>query len=438
VVVRERETSVVFRETVVVNRTVTFEDRGFAVDPGIEPSYVAAAIGHAIRPVEVRPPVLAGTAQLPNAVEIRPSAGLTREATRPQLREAATEIRPATHVPPPQPLRAGEKGRLGEHPPAAARNETAGPQQAQPGKQGGPGTPPIGTARHEPDAAKQQGAVPERTPAGRQNAEQGSHARGEARAPGARGQVRGAREQQGAINRQEPQRAQPTTPEEKQAGQHGREQQRALGREETKQPSTAERKERQPERQGTVEKGREPRGAIRAQHAAGSGQARARAPGLNTQERERAPSATPEQNQAIRQGRGLQRHELKKPSTAQREERRPERPGAMSQQNRSAERAQSERPSPNRGVDRHAQEQSRVQHNAAGPGQLGEHRAISEQRGPEARAGHAQRARPEPAPRAQVGSERTSGRHGGAEARPHPESGGGRDLGAGGRGLPNR
>src|SRR5262249_8498113 len=60
-----------FRETVVVNETVLLHDRGFAVDPGIEPAFIAAAIGRPIPEFRVQPHILAGTALVPGAIEVR-------------------------------------------------------------------------------------------------------------------------------------------------------------------------------------------------------------------------------------------------------------------------------------------------------------------------------------------------------------------------------
>ena len=60
-----------FSETVVVNETFVPRDRGFAVNPGIEPSLVAAAIGRPVPEFQVRPHVLAGTAAaLPGAMQV--------------------------------------------------------------------------------------------------------------------------------------------------------------------------------------------------------------------------------------------------------------------------------------------------------------------------------------------------------------------------------
>src|SRR5207247_6340895 len=65
VVVPVREYTTIIRETVIENRTIVFRDRRFAVNPGIAPVVIAAAIGRPLRSFEVRPRVLAGTARIP-------------------------------------------------------------------------------------------------------------------------------------------------------------------------------------------------------------------------------------------------------------------------------------------------------------------------------------------------------------------------------------
>jgi hypothetical protein len=59
------------RRTMVVNRTVAMRDRHFAVNPGISPTHIAAASGRAIRTYDVRPRVLAGKTNIPNAIPVR-------------------------------------------------------------------------------------------------------------------------------------------------------------------------------------------------------------------------------------------------------------------------------------------------------------------------------------------------------------------------------
>ena len=133
VVLERREYDVFIREIVVVNRTIIEERQRIAINPGIEPTFIAAAVGRPLRPVEVRPPVLAGTVGVQNAIEVRTTERQSVRETVIEKQQAA--IQPARNVPPPTPLRPGEKGRLGENPPAAAR------QAQQPGQpSAGPGT----------------------------------------------------------------------------------------------------------------------------------------------------------------------------------------------------------------------------------------------------------------------------------------------------------
>ena len=66
--------NVFVNETVIVNRTVLVAGRGgrFAVNPGISPAVVAAATGRPLRAYDVRPTVLAGTAPIAGARQVRP------------------------------------------------------------------------------------------------------------------------------------------------------------------------------------------------------------------------------------------------------------------------------------------------------------------------------------------------------------------------------
>src|SRR5713101_5037842 len=167
VILPPREYDVFIRETVVVNRTIVEERERIAINPGIEPEFIAAAVGRPVVAVEVRPPVLAGTLGVSNAVEVRATERHRMEVSVTEKRQAS--IQPAQNIPPPTPLRAGEKGRLGEHPPTAAREAqqpgTAAPGTAQqPQRPGAPSTaqqPPRpgapGTAQ-QPQQPQQLGA----------------------------------------------------------------------------------------------------------------------------------------------------------------------------------------------------------------------------------------------------------------------------------------
>jgi hypothetical protein len=68
--------------------------------------------------------LLAGTVRFPNAVEVRASERQSVRETVVERREAA--IQPARSIPLPPPLRPGEKGRLGDHPPSLARQAQRG------------------------------------------------------------------------------------------------------------------------------------------------------------------------------------------------------------------------------------------------------------------------------------------------------------------------
>src|SRR6266542_1108730 len=169
VILPPREYDVFIRETVVVNRTIVEERERIAINPGIEPEFIAAAVGRPLVPVEVRPPVLAGTLGVSNAVEVRATERQRMQVSVTEKRQAS--IRPAQNIPPPTPLRAGEKGRLGEHPPTAAREAqqpgTAAPGTAlQPQQPGAPSTaqerkPPGGPEQRRPSAERGLGAAPE-------------------------------------------------------------------------------------------------------------------------------------------------------------------------------------------------------------------------------------------------------------------------------------
>jgi hypothetical protein len=123
-----------FNRTAIVNRTVEVRDRHFAVNPGIPPAHVAARYGHPLTAYEARPRVLAGTAKLPGAIQIRAAEWrrqheLALQSGRrdrvaglgPIIAPSRTVIKPDRSMPPPQALGRGEPGRLGSTPPLAAR-----------------------------------------------------------------------------------------------------------------------------------------------------------------------------------------------------------------------------------------------------------------------------------------------------------------------------
>jgi hypothetical protein len=120
---------VFIRDTVVVNRTVLVDERGhFAVNPGISPTFIAAATRQPLRSYDVRPAVLAGTAAIAGAMQVR-GQDLARRDFRPQAAPRPTQnlVRAADRVAPAQPLAAGERGRLGDMPPRAAQRAAGAP-----------------------------------------------------------------------------------------------------------------------------------------------------------------------------------------------------------------------------------------------------------------------------------------------------------------------
>lgn len=159
VIVPAREREVLIERTVVENRTVVFRDRGFAVNPGIPAAFVAASIGRPIHTFQVRPVVVAGTANLAGATVVRASELRQRRdvIARQSIQQTGTVVQPARNVPPPQPLAANANGRLGDNPPRAARGATtgAGPSQAAP--PAAQTTPPVrGPQRYQGTAPSPQ------------------------------------------------------------------------------------------------------------------------------------------------------------------------------------------------------------------------------------------------------------------------------------------
>jgi hypothetical protein len=153
-------------DTVVVNRSVLIRDRGpaFAVNPGIAPAIVAASVGRPLRNFDVRPRVLAGTAQIRGAVEVRSQDLRAGRRERAQVTETKSTIRPVQQVPRPQPLAAGERGRLGDTPPRAAKQEPKQPAAAEKKRRDAPKEPTTAEKRREapkePTAAEQRRGAP--------------------------------------------------------------------------------------------------------------------------------------------------------------------------------------------------------------------------------------------------------------------------------------
>jgi hypothetical protein len=209
-----------FRRTALVNRPVMMRgpDRHFAVNPGIPPGNIAAIRGRPLPTYQVRPRVLAGTAVLPGAVQVRAAdLGRDRErGNRPAARErvamrdiirSSSTVRPTRAAPQPQPLGRGEAGRLGATPPRAARNAAVEQGTAQ-------------RAPETPSAQRQQG---------------------EQRQTAAPQVGRGAERRRGNVTAPN---APPPTAQAPAGPREGRVDQRAGGRERNQPPSAIERRSR--------------------------------------------------------------------------------------------------------------------------------------------------------------------------------------------------
>jgi hypothetical protein len=122
------------QQTVIVNRTVVIResDRTVAVNPGIEPTLIAREIGRPIRVYDVRPVVLAGTAKIEDAIEVRPDEKPRKIEEK--LVERTDEVKPGETDETPAALAPDEPGRLGQRPPKAAGGEV-GPSETKGAKQ---------------------------------------------------------------------------------------------------------------------------------------------------------------------------------------------------------------------------------------------------------------------------------------------------------------
>jgi hypothetical protein len=248
VILPPREYEGYIRETVVVNRTVVFSDRRYAVNPGLPVAFVAAAVGRPLRAYEVRPRVFAGTARIPGAIEVRAQDVRNRNfQAQTVVRETRTEIRPAAQVQPPQPLAANEKGRLGDNPPRAAREgaTTGQAPQQQPQPQQGQQQPQQGQQQQTPQQ-QQRGQQQQ------QKQQQGTEGRGAPDQP-KQGQSKPEQpkqapaERSGAQQRQQPQKQQPST--------EGRGAQEQPKQEQPKQAPAERRGVQQRQEQGTQGRG---------------------------------------------------------------------------------------------------------------------------------------------------------------------------------------
>ena len=156
-----RRSTVIIRQTVIVNRTLPLgQGRGrFAVNPGISPNVVAAIGRQPVRTFRVAPRVLPVTRGVQGAVTVQPQAlgprgrnapPGARPAPNPQVRVTVQPtnqtVAPIGTVKPPQALPRNERGRLGDRPPRAAQGAQPAPlPQQQPTVQPAPNgrpTPP--------------------------------------------------------------------------------------------------------------------------------------------------------------------------------------------------------------------------------------------------------------------------------------------------------
>lgn len=136
---RARRT-IVIRNTVVINRTIVVEHRRngrarFAVNAGVSPAIVAAARRTAVPTFRVNPHVLPGTRNVVGAAVIRPQDLKRRPGQRqlaPRIARTNATVQPATTVVKPRPLGKNERGRLGSHPPRAARGAIVTPATTAP------------------------------------------------------------------------------------------------------------------------------------------------------------------------------------------------------------------------------------------------------------------------------------------------------------------
>ena len=159
VILPVREYPVFLRDTVVVNADVVVGG-GFAVNPGIPPTLVASAVGRAVPTFSVQPRVLAGTAQVPGAMQVSAqnlrSAAVRRPVT---ARQTQNVVRPSANVPQLKPLAAGERGQLGDRPPRMAHgavSTTTGRAPSQPQQQQGQRQQPSAQRPQQQQGAQRQ------------------------------------------------------------------------------------------------------------------------------------------------------------------------------------------------------------------------------------------------------------------------------------------
>jgi hypothetical protein len=265
------EREIAIRETIVINRTVVVRDQHFAVNPGIPPTLIAAEVGRPLRSYEVRPVILAGTARLPGAVELRAEEFRTAQPDRIRVtaRETRNEIRPSDRSPQIQPLRRGEQGRFFDNRPRAVERFGQGqpttgqgpggreqqgqaPGREQQRQQGqAPGQQPQQQGRDAGRAKQQQGQQPPQPPQGTQG-RGGEDQRQQGKAQDLakeQGKAKDLGKQQG--------KAKELGKEQGKAKELGKEQGKGAAQQQPRQPSATEGRGTDQRRQGREQQGRE-------------------------------------------------------------------------------------------------------------------------------------------------------------------------------------
>ena len=172
---RNRHDSI-FHRSHVINRTLRFDRRRAAVNPGISPAFVARATRRPLPTYRVSPHVLAGTQGVVGAVRVSPQqlrAGRPPERGRKPspnrlnavaVQPTKTTVKPAATAVAPQPLGKNERGRLGTHPPRAAQGATVAPLPQQPAKPTPPPQQPVKPTSPQPTPLQQQQQPAKPTP----------------------------------------------------------------------------------------------------------------------------------------------------------------------------------------------------------------------------------------------------------------------------------
>ena len=132
------------RRSHVVNRTFGVRGARLAVNPGLSPAFVATHTHGSVHAYRVRPRVFSRTQGVVGAVQIQRGDLRAAHSAKPRgrnkssglnavtVQSTAVVIKPsAAATAAPQPLRKGQRGHLGSHPPRAAQGAVAPQQQKQ-------------------------------------------------------------------------------------------------------------------------------------------------------------------------------------------------------------------------------------------------------------------------------------------------------------------